>query len=90
MVYNYDNCTLFPECIAISADAAVFNVEIYHKIDDTNVTQIGKANVIISRHPKLIETNPNLVLMTFNGKIDNSPKLQEFILKVCTERCKAI
>ena len=89
MIYNYENCTFYPECIAISADAAVFNVEIYHKTDDTNCTQIGKANVIISRRPKLME-NPNLVLMTFNGVINDSPKLHEFITKLCAERCKLI
>ena len=90
MVYKYENCTLYPECIAISTDAAVFNVEIYHKTNDTNSTQIGKANVIISRNPNLIGKNPNITLMIFDGILDNSPKLQEIITAFCAERCKAI
>lgn len=90
MVYNYENCKFYPECIAISADAAVFNVEIYHQTNSTEGTKIGKANVIISRHPERIGKTPNIALMIFNWDMDNSSKLQENIINHCIARCKTI
>ena len=87
MVYNYENCLFYPECIAISADAAVFNVEIYHRTNSTDCTKIGKANVIISRHSALT----NMAFMIFDGgEIDNTTKLQDIIVKQCEVRFKAI
>lgn len=91
MVYNYENCTFFPECIAISTDAAVFNVDIYHHpIDCTEYSKIGKANVIVSRSPVITDKPHNIAFIIFNGEIDNSSKLQECIVQGCVIRCKAI
>ena len=91
MIYNYENCTFYPECIAISADAAVFNVDIYHRTNSTDCTKIGKANVIVPRFSDIKKKIPNIALMIFDGKnIDNSTKLQEIIVRNCEVRTKAI
>ena len=88
MTYKAKNCSLYAECIAISSDAASFNVEIFHTICDNN-EKIGKANVLVSRRLTNNDTN-SISLMINNGRVDNSDELFKNILSLCVERCKAL
>ena len=89
-MYNYENCEFYSECIAISADAASFNVEIFHSTNPTDRTKIGKANVLLNRHPALNEKNISVSTQIFNDGINDIVKLRKLIEKHCVERCKSI
>ena len=90
-MYNYENCKFYSECIAISTDAASFNVEIFHQTNCTT-TKIGKANVLLNRHPALIGKKINISFQIFDGidNINSSNKLHELIAQHCVERILAI
>ena len=90
MTYQTKNCSIYVECIAISPDAASFNVEIFHRTSSTLNEKIGKANVLVPRHPALINDKNSYSLMIFDGNVDNTEELVLTIGKMCAERCKAL
>ena len=89
-MYDYKNCKFYSECIAISTDAASFNVEIFHESDFTAREKIGKANVMISRHPARIKNGNNVASQIFNGEINNVQKLHDCLTEHCANRCLAL
>ena len=79
--------TFYSECIAISQDAASFNVKIffYHK-------KIGKANALLGKNLNVEGEGYNISISMLQGTFfDNEEKiLRDKILNHCLERYRTI